>query len=454
MARDLRDFLRQAGEPVLSVSRPVSPRLEASAVVELLEKEKRFPMVLFERALDTHGDPSGFSLLVNAFADRARLARFFACGDAEVPLEYLRRAAARTPPRLVQDAPVQQHRFTGGEVRLTRLPVVTHHEKDAGPYITSGVVILKDPETGVVNGAIQRLQLKGDRRLGLFMVPNGHNAQIFEKHRARGEDAPVAIAIGHHPGFYLAMQHKGELDDSEYEVAGGLLGEPLEITPALTQPHLEIPAHAEVVIEGVIRHDLLEPEGPFGEYTHYYSPRRESHVIEVTGLSHRGGAIFQDIFACHRDHHFLEGVVMEGQLREALRDAHPGVRGLYLPPSGCCQFFCYVALEKRAEGEPREVIDAILRANVWVKYVIVVDPDIDVFDESEVLWAVATRVRISEDFVPFLAAIGTAMDPTARGGVPERGGLDATLPMDGSFPERVALPRALLAGMSLSDYGL
>ena len=232
---------------------------------------------------------------------------------------------------------------------LTRLPIVTHHEKDAGPYITSGAVILKDPETGIVNGAIQRLQLKGDRRLGLFMVANGHNAKIFEKYRAMGRNAPVAIVIGHHPGFYLAMQHKGELDDSEYEIAGGMLGEPLAVTAAETQGGLEIPARAEVVIEGEIRHDLLEPEGPFGEYTHYYSPQRESNVVEVTGLLHRDEPIFQDIFACHRDHHFLEGIVMERQLREVLQADHPGVRGLYLPPSGCCQFFCYVAL---ARGSP------------------------------------------------------------------------------------------------------
>jgi 2,5-furandicarboxylate decarboxylase 1 len=454
MPQDLREFLRQAGEPTAVVSRRVSPKFEIPTILELLEKEKRFPMVLFNQVDDTRGEPAAFRVLANAFADRARLARFFGCTPQELPLKYLERAAVRPPVRLVEDAPVQKNRHTGDDVRLTHLPVVTHNEKDAGPYLTSGAVILKDPETGIVNGAIQRMQLKGDRRLGLFMVPNGHNAQIFAKYKARGQNAPCAIVLGHHPAFFMAMQHKGTMDDSEYEVAGGMLGEPLEVARTLTQPNLEIPTHAEIIIEGEILHDLLEDEGPFGEYTHYYSPMRQSHVIHVTGLTFRDDAIFHDIFACHRDHHFLEGIVMESQLREILQRDHPGVQNLYLPPSGCCQFFCYVALAKSTDAEPRQVIDAILQANVWVKYVIVVDPDIDVFDESEVLWAVATRVRASEDYVPFTGATGTAMDPTAKDGVPERGGIDATLPADGSFPERVALPKSVLAGLSLRDYDL
>lgn len=456
MPKDLRTFLDSAAEPAVRVTRPVDPRFEIPALLEGLEKQKRWPMVLFERVLDTRGELSDFRLLANAFADRPRISALFGGTPEGAPRAYLERAAARHPVRRVaaEKAPVLEHRLTGDEVRLSRIPIVTHHEKDAGPYITCGAVILKDPETGIVNGAIQRLQLQGDRQLGVFMVPGGHNHQIYEKFRAQGRNAPVAIVVGHHPAFYFGMQHKGALEDSEYEVAGGLLGEPLDVTSALTQPDVDIPARAELVIEGEILRDHLEPEGPFGEYTHYYSPQRESHVIRVSAVVHRGQPIFQDIFCCHRDHHFLEGLVLESQLLEALHPGHPGVEALCLPASGCCQFFCYVALNKRDDGEPQRVIDTILRTSIWIKYVIVVDPDIDVFEESEVLWAVATRVRASEDYAPFLEAIGTAMDPTARDGVPERGGLDATRPLDGSFPERVRVPRGALAQISLADYGL
>jgi len=453
--QDLRLFLAQ--ERPASVARMVDPRFEIPAVLESLEREGRFPMVLFESALDTRGEPSELRVVANVFASRERMAGLFGCTSAEVAREYLRRAAERHTPRLLRhdgEAPVKRHRHTGDEVRLSRLPIVTHHEKDAGPYITSGVVLLKDPETGIVNGAIQRLQLKGDRRLGLFMVPGGHNHQIFEKYRALGRNAPVAVVIGHHPAFYLAMQYKGRLDESELEVAGGLLGEPLELTPAATQPGLEVPARAEIVIEGEIPCDHLEPEGPFGEYSHYYSPQRESHVIEVSGLLHRAEPIFQDIFCCHRDHHLLEGVVLESQLLAALQAGRRRVRALSLPPSGCCQLFCYVALDKRYDGEPREVIDTVLRTSIWIKYVVVMDPDVDVFDEGEVLWAVATRAHASEDFSLFCGPGGAAMDPTARNGVVERGGLDITWPLGSPHPERVSVPREPLSRISHAEYGL
>jgi 2,5-furandicarboxylate decarboxylase 1 len=457
VAKDLRHFLAEA-EPAAVVARLVDSRFEIPAILESLEMQGRFPTVLFERALDTRGEISEFRVLANVFADRERIASLFNCASGEVPSEYLRRAASRRPPRTLapgEEARVKRHRYIGDAVRLTRLPVVTHHEKDAGPYITSGAVILKDPETGIVNGAIQRLQLKGDCKLGLFMLPGGHNHQIFEKYRALGRNAPVAVVIGHHPAFYLAMQYKGTLDESEYEVAGGLLGEPLELIPAETQPGLEVPADAEIVIEGEIPFDRLEPEGPFGEYTHYYSPQQRSHVIEVSGLLHREQPIFQDIFCCHRDHHLLEGVVLESQLLEALRASHPGVQALSLPPSGCCQFFCYVALDKRSDSEPREVIDAVLRTSIWIKYVVAVDPDVNVFDEGEVLWAVATRARASADFSLFMdGGPETGMDPMARDGAPERGGLDATRPLDGSYPDRVAVPREILSRVSLAEYGL
>src|SRR5262249_4342746 len=187
--------------------------------------------------------------------------------------EWLAREARRVAPVLRTRGPIHDVVVTGADVDLGRLPIFRHFTEDAGPYVTNGIVVAKDPDTGVRNASFHRLRVKGPARLGTSLHSRRHLWDYQRRAEARGEAVPVSIVIGAHPLFHLgAGLWKGPIDVDEYEVAGGFLGEPLDITPGVTVP-VEAPAEAEFVLEGRLLPGIREPEGPFAEFTGYASER-------------------------------------------------------------------------------------------------------------------------------------------------------------------------------------
>lgn len=318
--------------------------------------------------------------------------------------------------------------------------VLRHFAEDGGPYITNAIVVARDPDTGVRNASYHRMQLKGPRRLGTSLHSRRHLWDYQQRAEARGEALPVAIVVGAHPLFHIGGGlWKGPIDVDEYEVVGGFLGEPLEVVPGETAP-VDVPARAEVVIEGRILPGVREPEGPFAEFTGYAAERSTQHVVEVTAITHRRDALYQDIVSgISAEHTTLLAVPMEARLLKVLRAQHPVVRDVAFPQSACCRFHCYVSLKKTAEGQAQNVIFAALGEDLSLKLVVVVDDDVDVHDEREVLWAVATRMQADEALIVVPRCMGAILDPSSKAGLTAKWGIDATRPLSG-FARRHTLP--------------
>ncbi|HWP35503.1 MAG TPA: UbiD family decarboxylase [Thermodesulfobacteriota bacterium] len=456
----LRGFLEalvaRYPEQVVRVDRPVDPaNFDVTAFLVNLERAGRFPLVHFANPRDLFGEPSRFPLVTNVYADRVRCALALGlppeAAKLPVSLEYARREARRLPPVVVppREAPVKTVVRRGEEADLRIFPIVRHHEMDPAPYIDMAVA-MRDPDSGAYNLAFLRNMYKGPRRLGLHMSPR-HNWQIVRKYEERGEPCPAAIVVSHHPAFFLGVLNVSPFGADDYAVVGSIMDEPLRLVPSETWGEaFLVPADADIVIEGVVPPGVREIEGPFGEFPGTYGPQRLRWVIEVTAITHRADAVYQDIFVGHRDVHILGAIPKEGSLFNRIKGVVPTVTGVHLPTSGCGRFHCYIALDKKVEGEPKQAALVAMGECDFVKNVIVVDADIDPFNEEEVLWAWATRVQADEDLDVIKNVKGSALDPSLADDIrTAKVIIDATRPLDRPFASRIRVPEEALARMAL-----
>jgi 2,5-furandicarboxylate decarboxylase 1 len=441
---NLRTFLEEleakAPEEIWRIREAVDPSFEIAALVLELEKRKQAPVLWFERVRG-----SEFPLVTNVFADRRRYARALGVPMESLHAEWVARNERRVAPIVRETGPVRDVVRTGADVDLGALPIVMHFTEDAGPYITNGIVVAKDPDTGVRNASFHRMQLRGRNRLGTSLHSRRHLWDYQRRAEERGEAVPVAVVIGAHPLFHFgAGLSKVPIDVDEYEVAGGFFGDPLEIVPGITVP-VEAPAEAEIVLEGRILPGVREPEGPFAEFTGYASERSTEHVIEVSAISHRRHALYQDIVGGISDEHtMLLGVPQEARLLRVLRAHFPTVKAVSYPKSGTCRLHCYIAMKPTAEGQAKNAAMAAFGDDLALKLVVVVDDDVDVSNEEDVLWAVATRMQADRDLFVIPNAMGAILDPSTRAGTTAKVGIDATRPLTG-YPRRHTLPAEALA---------
>ncbi|SBT46706.1 UbiD family decarboxylase [Micromonospora narathiwatensis] len=401
----------------------VDPDQEVSAVLERLDGRRS---VLFR---DVAG--AEFPLAGNLVLSRADLAEAMDCPAPETTTRYL---AALTRPRPwapVPDteAPVLTHRLDG-DTLLSRLPLTVQHEHDAGRYLTSGLLVVRDPATSATSLSINRMLAVGERNLRTLVLP-GRLRRILAATERRGLDLDVAIVVGVDPPLGLASQVPGAgrtVDD--LEVASALRGTPLPVTrcPANGLP---VPADAEFVLAGRFRAAVREPEGPFGEFPRTYGPSAPAPVIELTEGWHRGAAVFQTILSGGREHFLLGGIPREAALLRTLRQAHPDVVAVRLTEAGSCRLHAVVSVREGADGSATNVLLATLGGPGAVKYAVVVDDDVDIHDDEQVGWALATRVQADRDVLVVPRAAGSGLDPSASAGVTAKLGIDATVPADG-----------------------
>ncbi|MGH9337972.1 MAG: UbiD family decarboxylase domain-containing protein, partial [Vicinamibacteria bacterium] len=321
MKKDLRHFLRlveeQAPEMLRRVAREVSPRWELSAVQKRLESERKLPILFFEKVAG-HTMP----VVANLFATKVHLALALNGSPEEVVERFASAQENPIPPREVGSGPVKDVILKGDRAELGSLPLVTHCEKDAGPYLSSGMTIVRDPISGKMNGGIYRNLYLSPKSLTMNLAPLSHGSQIARGAEAQGLPVDAAIVIGHHPTMGMASQQRGELGDFELGTMGGLLGEPVEVVRCETSDVL-VPAYAEIVIEGKIRTDVWEEDGPFGDYWLYYAPPKRARVFEVEAITHRKDAIFHDIFNVGPEHLVLFSLGMEGVVYSHLKRLVP-----------------------------------------------------------------------------------------------------------------------------------
>jgi len=449
VAQDLRSYLdsikRTRAADFQIVSRPVDPSYEITGLVAKLEKEgRRRPVLLFENVRGTK-----FPVLTNLHASRGRLATAINAAPDQMLPTYLRAMERSVAPRVVATGPVKEVVRRGGDVDLTTLPQIVHHERDAGPYVTAAISFAKDPSSETWNCAYNRLMIQGRDRTSIHLTLGKH---LWEFHRiaeARGEPLPVAFAIGVHPAIALGALAIGSIDEDERAIMGALLGEPLELVKCETSDVL-VPAHAEMILEGEILPTARVAEGPFGEFTGYSLGERQREVVRYTAITHRRDAMFQDITVAHLDHMLLSTIPMEANLYRAVRAMVPSVKAVRVPGP----FTCYVAIEQRLPGQAKNAIMAVLGADLYMKRVIVVDHDVDVFDDRQVNWALATRCQPDRDVTIVTNARGSDLDPSTReDGYTAKWGVDATAkPSLAAYTPRHRVPPDVWQRLRIEDY--
>ena len=418
---------------ILHIAEPTSLDYNPTALVLELERQNRFPVVQFDNPLDTKTP-----VIANLFADRGRIARMVGTTAAGFNQAWLDAIERRIPPTLVTDAPVQQTITTGPAVDAGTLPISRHFLQDAGRYIASGILICKDPDTGTRNLSFQRLQLKAPNRFGASLHSRGHIWDHLQRAKARGQNLQVAVVIGGHPAIYLAAGAKVGMDVDELDIAGALLGRPVELVRCRTID-IEVPAHAEYVLEGEILADTLEDEGPFGEYTGYATSRSTRNVFIVHAITSRQAPLFLDIIPGYSSEHLLLGrSAKEAHVFNRLREMVPTLKALNFPKSGT-HFHAYLSFRKSAEGQARHALMLLFGLDPYLKLAVAVDEDIDVFNEPEVLWALATRFQADRDMFMVPDVFCNRLDPSAIDGLSAKLGLDATMPLTWDV-ERTSLP--------------
>jgi len=418
---DLRSWLTHlAATDRLAIAQPNTKlAFEIAGIANRLDgvKATLFP------APDGHAVP----VVSGLTSSRAWMAESLGIEEAELLPRFQNAVIEPLAWKETADAPCQQvvHR----DPDLTKiLPIPTHNEHDSGAYITAGLTIARNPRTGVQNVAIHRLQVSGPNRLGALLLPR-HTLSYFDAAAEAGDDLDVAIVVGTCPALLLASQAILPLDQDEMEVAGALLGNPVDVVKCLSSD-VRVPATAEIVIEGRVLAKERAPEGPFGEFPQYYGPRADRHVIEVDVVTHRKDPIFHTIVGGGLEHLILGGIPREATILSSIQRNVPTVRDVHLPKGGTCRYHLYVQMEKRFEGSAKNAIMAAFAAHYDIKHVVVVDEDVNIFDPDEVEWAVATRFQADRDLVIIPHAQGSKLDPSTDDGVGAKMGLDATKPLD------------------------
>jgi UbiD family decarboxylase len=449
MGQDLRSHLdavkRRKPDELLVISRPVDPAYEITALVVKLEKERRRrPILVFENVKGTR-----FPVLTNVHASRSRLAQALNCAPDAMLTTYLRAMDKPIAPRVVQTGPVQDVVLEGSDVDLYALPQIVHHQGDAGPYITSAISFAKDPASETWNCAYNRLMIQGRDTTSIHLTLGKHLWEFQQIAEQRGEPLSLGLVIGVHPAIALGALAIGSIDEDERAIMGGLLGEPLELVKCRTSDVL-VPAHAEMVLECEILPGKRTAEGPFGEFTGYSLGERQRELVKVKAITHRRDALFQDITVAHLDHMLLSTIPMEANLYRAVRAMVPSVRAVRVP----APFTCYVSIEQRLPGQAKNAIMAVFGADLYMKRVVVVDHDVDVFDDRQVTWALATRCQPDRDITVITHARGSDLDPSAQqDGYTAKWGVDATAkPSLAAYTPRHRVPPEVWERLRLEDF--
>lgn len=431
---DLRSFLKvlKSHGQLREIKKEVDLQNELGNVLATLEK-KNYGAGYFRNVKG-----SDMQVVGGVLGSPERIALALNCKKEEVVDHIARIFAQPIKPVVVNDGPCQENVVLEQEVDLAALPVPTHAPLDAGPFITGGVVISKELTGTRQNLSFQRMQVKDKSKLSIMINEWRHLKEFFDAAEKQGKELPLAVAIGVDPAIMIAAGCR--YDGDEMELAGALRGQGLEVVKCKTSDIL-VPAFAEIIIEATILPGQREEEGPLGEFTGHYSEPWKSPVLQVKCITHRNKAIYQTIAGASFEHINLGNVLpREPLLKKFTKYVAKNIKNVHIPPYGG-GFLAIVSLEKTNPGEPKNVALAAMTTYVNIKNVIVVDPDVDIFNPSDVMWALSTRVKPEKDIFYVPNSQGHELDPCSdMRGVQTKMGIDATLAEENEHYQRVVYP--------------
>lgn len=447
MGKNLQDFIsleeeRRPGS-VIHVKERVNPnKFETIAFLKHLDLKGLQKMVLFENVLTLQGQPSPFPLFYNPFITRQFCADALDMGelksDMELSLEFAERELKKGELETIDPkrAPCKEMVVRGVQADLRTLPIPMHHKDDVAPYLTM-TCIMKSFDNGFYDITFTKNKYLGPQKMTISAHPHHHLEAIIQEYEGNDKKAPVIVVLGHHPAFYLSSCCMTPYGNDDYGTASTFLQEPLRLTPSETWGEdFLVPADSEVIIEGEVPPHVRESQNPFGEILGYYQQEMKVPVIEVTAITYRREAIIQDIWPGQMDHWNLGGIPKEGSVFNVIRKNITGIKAIHLPHSGCGRVTCYISIKKEFENEPRKAAMQAFVEMPNLKLAVIVDDDIDVFNEREVMWAVGTRTHWDKD----LEIIRKVQ--SVRGWLGDSVAIiDATRPLIGDFPKKNEVPQ-------------
>lgn len=434
--RDMRDFLavlEDRGE-LLRIPEEIDPRFEVGAINRMLV-EQRGPAALFENIKNC---PAPVATFLFGTQNRINIA-FGAESQKETVRRYLSALEGDWPqPVLVDHGPCKENVIMDPD--LTRdVPNIVWGELDGGSYITLPLIVTKDRERQKRNLGIYRVMIRDAKEAGILIVPTQHIGMMYTEYERNDEPMEVAIAIGGDPLLYVLGAAPLKYGDDELSLLGAIRGEPVELVKCETVD-LEVPASAEIIIEGEVLPKLRKPEGPFGEYTGYYGTRGERPVLKVKCITHRSDYIWLGAYVTKpyppNEDTVVRSVSVDAGILSQARRVIPEIRNFHMLRSSGVSYFGVAQIAKKPYPYfARQVMDAIWATHkgCWIKFLVVVDEDIDIYSIDDVVWAIAMRVQPHSDTYIVDQHIGFPLDPSAsRPGVSSHMGIDATV----KIPER------------------
>jgi 2,5-furandicarboxylate decarboxylase 1 len=401
---DLRSFLsylENRGE-LITIQKKVKKKFELAAIISKFDKK--------EAVMFTNVDESKFKVVSNILGTRER---FFygiesSAPNSKIDLSNLGNIGSEYyPMELSNDA-----LFYGNSTKnLYDLPIVSHFEKDAGPFITSSTIYVKDQENGNQNSSVHRMLLLNNSQMAIRMVEGRHLHKCFVYAKEHKEDLKINVVVGVHPALNIAAAYQAAYGIDEISIANYLLNRNLKLAKN-NYSDLMIPTHSEIVIEGKVLHDEVSEEWMV-EMLRTYDFKRKQPIFEINKIWYRDNPIYYDILPGYTEHRLLMGLPIEAKIFSYVKNTVPATRMVYLSDGGSNWLTAVIQIKKRLEGEPKNAILTAFAAHPSLKTAIIVDDDINPWNPVEVDYAVSTRTQADKDFLLITNAKGSSLDPSS-----------------------------------------
>ena len=399
---DLRNFISQIkkSKDLKTVKTKVSTKFEIAGITAKVDGSHA---VLFENIKE-----SNFSLVANLVGTRKRFAMAVGGSENNIHEKVISAIKKAKKPKIVSTGKFMENKSKN----LFSLPIVTHFEKESGPFITSSIAYAKNPETGKQNSSFHRLMPIDKTHFSIRMVEGRHLHRCFIDAKEHGEDLKIAITVGVHPAISIAGAYQAEWGKDEIDIANSLLGGKLTLAK-LPFTGLNVPSGAEIVMEGKILRDKTHREWMV-EMLQTYDHKRSQPVFELENLYYRNNPIFHDVLSGYSEHRLLMGMPIESKLNGELKKTFPQTQQVSMTNGGCNWLHAVVQIKKKNESDPKKIIKKTFEAHRSLKQVTVVDEDIDPNSAESVEYAMATRFQADKDLIIIKNVRGSSLDPSSN----------------------------------------
>ncbi|TJX15698.1 UbiD family decarboxylase [Tissierella creatinini] len=429
MLRNTIDKLKKTGD-LLECNKEVDYIYEMGAVLKYFQNKKP---ILFNKV-----KAANMRTIGGLYGNRNILFDHLGVNKDNRNYRFMEALVNPKPYKIFNSGPIKENKITSNIDIQKIIPVNKFNGLDSSSFITAGVMVIKDPQTGNFHTSVRRLQVNKGNSLSALIGSFKLTNDFLELER-QGKSLDVAIVLGYDATFLLASQYSSATYGvDKYELDSSLRGEPLELVKCETNDLL-VPAHAEIVIEGKLVAGKRELEGPFGELMGYYGRQAPHPIIEVSAITYRNNPIYQTAFPCEEEH-LTNGLIREMELYYYLKNI-VDVRDVYVTEGGGYRFNAVISIKQKRIGEAKSAILSALGLNKDLKQVVIVDDDLDIYWEREIEWAITSRCQASNDIVIVPGALGSSLEPSHDlRGLTDKIGIDATKPIGNEKFERAMIP--------------